>query len=119
MSTWFRLAWVHPSAVLLTVQLLGVLLYPYMDDSPIGRAVLSLFTLLVLVLAVRAIRATPAWTWVAVLLVIPVIALTILEAFQPDNTTIVLWSSVLHAAFYFYTSYGLLRYLFRDRVVTA
>jgi hypothetical protein len=117
-STWFRLAWVHPSAVLLTVQLLGVLLYPYMDDSPIGRAVLSLFTLLVLVLAVRAIRATPAWTWVAVLLVIPVIALTILEAFQPDNTTIVLWSSVLHAAFYFYTSYGLLRYLFRDRVVT-
>ena len=118
MSTWFRLAWVHPSAVLLAVQLLGVLLYPYMDDSPIGRAVLSLFTLLVLVLAVRAIRATPAWTWVAVLLVIPVIALTILEAFQPDSTTIVLWSSVLHAAFYFYTSYGLLRYLFRDRVVT-
>jgi Ion channel len=117
-STWFRTAWVHPSAVLLIVQLLGVLLFPYMDDSPIGRGLLSLFTLLVLVLAVRAIRATPAWTWVAVLLVIPVVALTILEAYQPDNSAIVFSSSVLHATFYFYTSYGLLRYLFRDRVVT-
>ena len=118
MSTWFRTASVHPSAVLLIVQLLGVLLFPFMDDSPVGRGLLSLFTLLVLVLAVRAIRATPAWTSVAVLLVIPVIALTILEAYRPDNSAIVFSSSVLHATFYFYTSYGLLRYLFRDRVVT-
>jgi len=29
----------------------------------------------------------------------------------------VLWSSVLHAAFYFYTSHGLLRYMFSDRRV--
>lgn len=118
MSTWFRLAWAHPSAVLLAAQLLGVLLYPYLDDSPFGRSLLSLFTLLFLVLAVRAVRETPAWTWVALLLVAPVVALTILEAFQPDSLPIVFWSSVLHAAFYFYTSYGLLRYLFRDRVVT-
>jgi hypothetical protein len=118
-SNCFRNAWVHPSAVLLIVQLLGVLLFPYMDDSPVGRGLLSLFTLLVLVLAVRAIRATPAWTWVAVLLVIPVIAWTILEAYQPDNAAIVFSSSVLHATFYFYAGYGLLRYLFRDRVVTG
>ena len=69
-------------------------------------------------LAVRAVRATPAWTWVAVLLGIPVVALTILEAAFYQNATVVLWSSLLHAAFYFYTSYGLLRYLFRDRIVT-
>ena len=30
-----------------------------------------------------------------------------------------LWSSLFHAAFYFYACYGLLRYLFRDRFVTA
>ena len=29
-----------------------------------------------------------------------------------------LWSSVLHAAFYFYTSYALVRYMFRDHIVT-
>ncbi len=118
MTRWFRIPWAHPSAVLLVAQLLGVLLFPYFDNSPGGRALLSLFTLAVLVLAVRAVRATPAWTWVAILLVIPVVALTILEAIDYQNATVVLWSSLFHAAFYFYTTYGLLRYLFRDRIVS-
>ena len=118
MASWFRIPWAHPSAVLLIAQLLGVLLFPYFDDSPVGRALLSLFSLAVLVLAVRAVRATPAWTWVAVLLGVPVVVLTILEAIYYQNATVVLWSSLFHAAFYFYTTYGLIRYLFRDRVVT-
>lgn len=118
MSHWLRAVWAHPSAVLLVVQLLGVLLYPFMAESVTGRSLLSLFALVVLVLAVRAVRATPAWTWVAVLVGVPVFALTILEAFQPENRTVLLWSSVMHAAFYFYTSYGLLRYMFNDRRVT-
>lgn len=118
MSNWLRAVWAHPSAVLLVVQLLGVLLYPYMGESVTGRSLLSLFGLVVLVLAVRAVRATPAWTWAALLVGVPVFALTILEAFQPENRTVLLWSSVMHAAFYFYTSYGLLRYMFNDRRVT-
>jgi hypothetical protein len=117
-TSWYRTPWAHPSAILLIVQLVGVLLYPYFDDSPVGRALLSLFSLGVLVLAVRAIRATPAWTWVAILLGLPVVALTVLEALQHQNATIVLWSAILHAAFYSYTSFALLRYLFRDRFVT-
>jgi hypothetical protein len=111
--------WSRPSAVLLAVQLIGVLLYPFMTDSPVGEGLLSLFTLVVLVLAVRTLRATPAWSWVALLLGVPVFALTILEAVQPANQTIALWSAVLHAMFYFYTSFGLLIYLFRDREVTT
>jgi hypothetical protein len=67
---------------------------------------------------VRAVRATPAWTWAALLVGVPVFVLTILEAFQPENRTVLLWSSVMHAAFYFYTSYGLLRYMFNDSRVT-
>ena len=118
MSHWLRAAWAHPSAVLLVAQLLGVLLYPFMAESVAGRSLLSLFALVVLVLAVRAVRATPAWTWVALLVGLPVFVLTLLEAFQPENRTILLWSSVLHAAFYFYTSYGLIRYMFKDRLVT-
>jgi hypothetical protein len=118
-SNWLRAVWAHPSAVLLAVQLLGVLLYPFMAESVTGRSLLSLFGLVVLVLAVRAVRATPAWTWVAVLVGVPVFVLTILEAFLPENRTVLLWSSVMHAAFYFYTSYGLLRYMFKDRRVTA
>jgi hypothetical protein len=110
--------WRHPSAVLLAVQLLGVLLFPFMDESPIGRAALSLFTLVVLLLAVRTVRATPALTWVSVLIGVPTVGLTILEALDPTNQTIVLWSSVLHAVFYAYTSFALLRYMFLDRFVT-
>jgi hypothetical protein len=118
MKRWLGMSWAHPSAVLLTVQLLGVLIYPFLGDSAVGRSALSIFSLVVLVLAVRAVRATPAWTWALWLLGVPVFALTVAEAFQPDNDAIVLASSLLHAAFYFYTSYGLIRYMFQDRRVT-
>ena len=111
--------WEQPSAVLLVVQLLGVLIYPFIDASPGGRAALSLFSLVVLVLAVRAVRATPALTWVSVLLGVPIVVLTILEAVDPTNGAVVFWSSALHAAFYAYTSFALIRYLFRDRFVTV
>ena len=110
--------WRHPSAVLLVVQLLGVLLYPFMDASPVGRAALSLFSLVVLVLAVRTVRATPALSWVSLLLGGPVVVLTILEAIYPSNGAVVFWSSALHAAFYAYTSFALIRYMFVDRFIT-
>lgn len=118
MSGWLRTIWHHPSAVLLAAQLLGVVVYPFIIESPTGRTVLSLFSLVVLVLAVRAVRATPAWGWAWVLLGVPVVALTVLEAITPQNDTVVLWSSLFHAGFYFYTSYGLIRYMFKDRLVT-
>jgi ion channel len=111
--------WRQPSAVLLVVQLLGVLLFPFMDESPVGRAALSLFALVVLLLAVRAVQATPALVWISILIGIPVVVLTILEAIDPTNQTVVFWSSILHAAFYAYTSVALLRYMFLDRFVTT
>ena len=119
MMRWLPSLWRQPSAVLLAVQLLGVLVYPFMDESPVGRAAVSTFALVVLFLAVRAVRATPALTWVAIGLGLPIVVLTALEVVDPGNATILLWSSVVHAAFYFYTSLALLGYLFRDRFVTA
>lgn len=118
MTVWLKEARHHPSAVLLAAQLLGVVLFPFMDASPTGRAMLSLFALFVLVLAVWTVNTTPALLWVSLLLGLPVVVLTILEAVNPTNSGIVLWSSVLHAAFYLYTTYGLLRYMFNDRRVT-
>ena len=56
MTGWLPRLWQQPSAVLLAVQLIGVLLYPFMDESPIGRAALSTFALVVLFLAVRAVQ---------------------------------------------------------------
>jgi hypothetical protein len=118
MTDWFSQMWRRPSAVLLFAQLLGVLLYPFMDQAAVGRAALSTFSLIVLFLAVRAVRATSALTWVAVVLGVPSVVLTLLEVIDPLSQPIVLASSVLHAAFYFYTTLALLRYMFQDRFVT-
>lgn len=118
MTSWFSDIWRSPSAVLLAVQLIGVLAFPFMEDSPIGRAALSTFGLVVLFLAVRAVQATSALTWIAVLLGLPLVALTIIEAVDPSNTAVALASALLHAVFYFYTSLALLRYMFLDRFVT-
>src|SRR6187431_2026735 len=104
----------NPSAILLTVQLLGVVIYPFVD-APGGQALLGLFGLVVLLLAVWTVRTTPALTWVAILLGLPVAVLTIVEAVEPTSREITFASGMLHAAFYFYTTYGLIRYMFLDR----
>ena len=108
MTEWLPRTRRHPSAVLLAVQLIGVLLYPFMDESPIGRAALSTFGLVVIFLAVRPCRAPPPLLLVAVLLG---------RLRRPDhhrvldplNGQVILWSAVLHMVFYFYTSFALLR----------
>ena len=109
----------HPSADLLIVQLLGILIYPFLSDQPFGRAVFSTFALLVLALAVFAVRMTPALSWISAGLGLPVVVLTVWEAVDPGVESVVLWSSLFHAAFYFYTAYALLRYMFDDHVVTT
>ena len=42
-----------------------------MEDSDVGRALFSLFGILVLGLVLLAVRSSPAHTWVAVLLGFP------------------------------------------------
>jgi hypothetical protein len=107
----------QPSAVLLAVQLIGVLLYPFMTGS-VGRAALSLFGLIVLILAVRAVEASPALTWISLLLGLPILVLTLIQVAGPLDPPLLLAYSVLLAAFYFYTCYALIRYMFHDRIVT-
>jgi hypothetical protein len=118
MSDWMTTVKEHPSGVLLAAQLIAVLAYPFTGETPAGRAVLGVFGLFVLAVAVWAVRATPALTWIAITLGIPVMILTIAEAVYPTSEPIRLWSSILHALFYGYTAYGLVRYLFDDTFVT-
>jgi hypothetical protein len=44
---------------------------------------------------------------------------TVLEAFNAGTDWIVLVNALLHAPFYFYVSYGMIRYLFDDDSVTT
>ena len=113
-----------PCAVLLAVQLLAVLLYPVLDDASgpaggVGRSVISLIGVFVLFLAVQAVRRTPALTWISWGLGVPLVVLSVAEAFSPQNQTLTLWSGLIHALFYFYTAYGMVRYMFNDDRVTT
>lgn len=116
---WYDAVKRHPCAALLVVQLGGILAYPFLGDAPLGRSIFGLIALVVLGLAVWAVRATPALNWVAGLLGVPVVVFTILEAVYPHHDTILLWSSLAHAAFYLYTAYALIAYMFGDDVITT
>ncbi len=109
----------NPSAVLLGAQLLAVLLYPYLSDSVTGRIGLGVVGMLVVLLALRTLRWTPADNLMAFGLAIPALVFTVLDAVWSSNDVIGLISAVLHVLFYFYVTYGLLRYLFGDDDVTA
>ncbi len=108
----------HPSAVLLLAQLVVVLAYPGLQGSTAGRAVVGVVQMLVVLIAVWAVRRTPVLSWVAALLGMPSVVLTIAEAVSPDTDPIVLASAAFHAPFYFFVSYAMIRYLFHDDKVT-
>ena len=94
------------------------MVYPFLGDQPLGRA-FSIFALLVLASRSSRWRMTPALSWISAGLGLPVVVLTSGRPSSPGVESVVLWSSVFHAAFYFYTAYALLRYMFDDHVVTT
>ena len=108
----------HPSAVLLTAQLLVVLLYPFLEGSTAGRAVVGVVQMGVVLIAAWAVRATPVLSWVAIVLGAPAMMLTVAEAISPSTDAIVLASAGFHVPFYFFVSYAMVRYLFHDEKVT-
>ena len=71
-----------------------------------------------MLVALWAVRRTPALTWMAVLLGGPAMVFSLLEAVLPGEEWVTLTSALLHAPFYFYISYGMIRYLFHDDKVT-
>ena len=109
-----RWARTYPSAVLLVVQLLQVLLEPFLNSSPVSEAVLGTFGIVVVGLALWAVRRTPALNVVAFALGVPAVVFVLLQAANPETHWIVLTSALLHAPFYLYVSYGQIRYLFSD-----
>jgi hypothetical protein len=109
----------QPSALLLMAQLLAVLAYPFLDSSRAGSAVLGVISMIAVGLALWVVRSTPALTYIAVGLGVPALMLTVLEAFMPGETWVVLTSALLHAPFYLYVFYGTIRYVFHDDRVTT
>ncbi|WP_242497933.1 potassium channel family protein [Nocardioides glacieisoli] len=109
----------HPSAMLLIAQLVQVLAYPFLGGSRVGGAVIGVIGMLAVGSAVLAVRRTPNVSRVVFFLGAPTIVFTLLEAIFYETDSIVLVSGLLHAPFYFYVSYAMLRYLFHDDEVTT
>jgi len=113
----WRLALTHPSGVLLAVQLIGVLAYPFMEDAALGRVGFEAFGALVLTLAVLSVAKSRTPTWLAVSLAVVASGLSIFEAFYPSTTLEVL-NCAVHAVFYFAAAVSLMAYMLSDRKVT-
>ena len=107
----------EPSAVLLVAQLAGVLLYPFMETSDAGRALFSLFGILVLGLVLLAVRGSPAHTWVAVVLGVPATCLLLIQAVTADDDLLP-YSSAFEAVLYFYAAGAMIAYMLADHEIT-
>jgi hypothetical protein len=112
-----RFARREPSAILLAMQLAGVLLYPFMEGSDVGRALFSVFGIAVLGLVVLAVRSTPGLTWVALLLGAPATVLLLIQAITRSNDLLP-YSSALEAVLYFYAAGALIAYMLADHEIT-
>jgi hypothetical protein len=108
----------HPSAALLFVQILSILLYPLMEDASAERALFRVFGLLVLGAALYVVKRGPWLTAFAVMLAVPVVVLSIWQAFDFDPRRLVI-RSAFEAVFYFYATGSLIAYMLEDEFATA
>ena len=111
-----RLAKREPSALLLGAELLGVLIYPFMEGS-VGRALFSVFGIAVLGLVLLAVRRSPAWTGFGLLLAVRATAMLVVQVVTDDDALLP-YSSALEAILYFYAAGALIAYMVEDHVIT-
>ena len=107
----------EPSAILLFGQLAGVLLYPFMEASEVGRALFSLFGLAILGLVVLAVRSMRGVTSVTLLLGGPATVLLLIQAATRSND-LQPYSSGFEAVLYLYAAGALIAYMLADHIIT-
>ena len=108
----------HPSAILLLAQLLGMLLYPFLERTHYGLVAFNAFGIVILTFTIRMVRRTPGHTWISVAMSVPIIALLSAQMFL-NLPWLQAWASALEALFYFYAAGSLIAYMMADRHVTT
>ena len=108
----------HPSAILLLVQLLGMLLYPFIEGTEWSRIGFGVFGIAVLVVTTRMVRRTRGLTWVTLSIALPSVVLLALQAWF-ELAWLLPWSAALEAIFYFYAAGALIAYMMADRRATT
>ena len=110
---WFAHTRSHPSAILLVVQLTGLVLYPFVENTAAGGIAFGIFGIAVLIITTGMVRRTPGLTWVSVGIALPAIVLLALQAMY-DMPGLLPVSSALEAVFYFYAAGSLIAYMMAD-----
>ncbi|MFC4819281.1 ion channel [Dokdonella ginsengisoli] len=118
-----RLRWLvrlnrHPSAILLLVQLTGLMIYPLLEQTPGGTAMLRGFGVIVLGLAVWMVQRSAGRAWISAGIAAPVLLIDLAESVL-DLPALRVWSAALEALFYFYAAGCLIRYMLADRRATS
>ncbi|MEO7494658.1 MAG: ion channel [Massilia sp.] len=108
----------HPSAILLLVQLCGMLLYPFIEGSRVGNVAFNVFGIVVLAITTRMVHRTPGQAWISASIAGPVIVLLSLQTLFGMGQLLP-WSSALEAVFYFYAAGSLIAYMMGDRLATT
>lgn len=107
----------HPSGCLLLIQLLSLIVHPMLESTLYHQAIFSCFNITALLLAVWIVNKSPAINWIAWLLAIPSILLTILYVLYAHPQHL-LWAQIFESIAYFYTAVGLVMYMFNDNILT-
>ncbi|HEY0974872.1 MAG TPA: potassium channel family protein [Solimonas sp.] len=115
---WGRLLQRHPSAFLLTAQLLSLCLYPFLDGRPTSRIVFGACAALLLLLTVWVVNRSPAINRVVWVLAAGAFAASLATALGGGAAMLML-SSSLEAALYFYAAGALIAYMMHDQRVTT
>lgn len=108
----------HPSAILLMVQLMGMLLYPFLSETQAGLVAFNAFGVTVLALTTHMVRRTPGPTWISGCLAMVIIVLLVMQTFF-SSAHLLPWSSGLEAIFYFYAAGSLIAYMLEDMRATT
>ena len=107
----------QPSAILFGAQLAAILVYPFVEDSDAGRAIFSALGIAILGLVLLAVRGSPAWTWIGIVLAVPATVLLLIQAITGDDALLP-YSSALEAVLYFYAAGALIAYMLADHEIT-
>jgi hypothetical protein len=94
-----------------------LLLYPFLEGKGVGRPLFSVLGIAILGLVVLAVRSSPGWTRLGVLLAIPASLLLLAQAISGTDDLLP-YSSALEAILYFYAASGLIAYMLADHEIT-
>jgi len=118
-----RLRWLirlyrHPSLLLLFVQLAALLLYPFIESTSPGSAMLGAFGVIVLVATIGMVHRTSGRIWISIALAVPAVALNVGHAAYGIQALLP-WAAALEALFYFYAAGSLITYMLADQRATT